>query len=96
MRKSSICFLAIAAVAVASLPSSSANAQTRRTDSARTANVPAMSQRVRAAHAEEGVPSSTSMAADYANAYRFNGGLSGPICRPGGQVRLADGMHVCQ
>jgi hypothetical protein len=95
MRKSSICFLAIAAIAVASLPSSSANAQTHRTDSARAANVPAMSQRVRAAHAEEGMPSSTSMAADYSNAMHTKL-LSDPICRPGGPVRLADGLHVCQ
>ena len=95
MRKSSLSVLAIAAVAVASLVSTSANAQSHRTDAARAAGLPTLSHQVRAAHAEAGIPSATSMAADYAKAMRMDLG-SDPICRPGGPVRLPDGLHVCQ
>jgi hypothetical protein len=95
MRKSNTCILAIAAVAAASLVSTSANAQTHRPDAARATSGPAMSQRVRGAHAEADMPSSTSMAADYAKAMHMDLG-SDPICRPRAPVRLADGLHVCQ
>jgi len=54
-----------------------------------------MSQRVRGAYAEADIPSSTSMAGDYAKAMHKALG-SDPICRPGAPVRLADGLPVCQ
>jgi hypothetical protein len=94
MRKS-IRLLTIAAAATVAFASCAASAQNRPTQSARAAGTLAISPRVGAAHAETNMPAVSSMAQDYANAMHMNLG-SGPLCRPGGRIMLADGLHACQ